>query len=96
MGEDVEANRSTGICIGAIHPNADPEDQEANDEVDFSHPYGYFCHYAMAWNKPGTLAKHWVSYYDKIETRDSKMLEECEEPRKVAEKHPVKRIETEE
>jgi len=60
-----------------------------------AHPFGYFCHYAMAWNKDGELAKHWVTYFDKISTRLSKGLEKCPYPRKVKEKHPVKRIDTE-
>lgn len=50
----------------------------------------------MAQNKDGELGKHWVTYFDKIETRLSKALEKCEFPRKVKEKHPVKRIPREE
>jgi len=41
------------------------------------HPYGYFCHYVMAQNSDGNLGKHWVTYFDKIETRTSKGLELC-------------------
>jgi hypothetical protein len=92
MAEEVKANRSTGVCIGAQHPNSENHEVRP-DALDNSgaHPHGYFCHYAMAWNKDGTLAKHWVTYFDKISTRLSKGLEKCIKPRKVKEKHPVRR-----